>query len=1210
VISDARRAGAQVAASVRVSNSLIANWAHLAILGFSPEPRHALIQNWVVVLAAMVYLTALFAIAHVGESRGRRLMTGPLRPAIYALTLGVYCTSWTFLGSVGLSSRTGYDFLTIYIGPMLVIGFAPFLMRRIVRLAKENNITSIADFVASRYGKNQGVAAMVTLIAVIGVLPYIALQLKAISASIEVFVGAQGASPGMSTASPIFGDMALLVALILAFFAIVFGTRQVDATEHQDGLMIAVAVESAIKLAAFLMVGIFVTWWMFDGPADIVAKAYERADIAAIFGKAPDWSLWFTMTLLSAGAIVMLPRQFHVTVVENRDPSDVRRAAWMFPLYLVAINLFVIPIAAAGLLVFPPGAIDRDLTVLALPLNHGAGLVALVVLIGGLSAATAMVIVECVALAIMISNDLFMPLALRGRAMRPVEDMSGIILVVRRGAIILVLLMGYAYYRAAGEAALASIGLLAFAAIAQIGPALIGGLYWRRATARGAVAGLTTGLAAWAFTLLIPSFGSENALFGAITREGLFGLDALKPRALLGLEANPLVHGVLVSLAANALAFVGVSLTRRPTSIERIQAELFIDAEGAAVSPGFSFFRSVVSVDELRQTVARYLGEERTRAAFETFASNRNTALDGKLAADPHTMRFAEHLLASAIGASSSRLVLSLLLRRRNLSSEAALRVLDEASAAIQQNRAVLQNALDHAQQGVTVFDAELTLLAANQAFRAIFDLPSELAQPGVTLEAIVAFNADRGLYGETRGSEIIAERLRSYVQDTKPVRLRLPKRGVVIDIRSNHLPDGGRVTTYTDITASVAAEEALARANETLERRVRERTEELTDANVALAKAKAEADEANISKTRFLAAASHDILQPLNAARLYASSLVERVSGPEAELARNADASLDAVEEIITALLDISRLDSGAMKPEISGVAMNELFRQLAIEFGPIAEAQGLPLTFVPCRSAILTDRRLMRRLLQNLISNAIKYTPSGRVLVGCRRRRGRLRIEVCDTGIGIPRNRQKQVFREFQRLDQGALIARGLGLGLSIVERIARALDHRIALYSLPGRGSIFTVEVPLAAAAAAEPATPPAAPAVGLAGLRVVCIDNEPSILEGMRLLLEGWGCEVVAAADDRDAIAALKRAAGPPDAIIADYHLDRGNGLSAIRALRRSAKAPVRAIVLTADRTGELRDKAAAINAQVFAKPVKPAALRAWLSQVGVQRLAAE
>ncbi len=1168
-----------------------------------------MLQNWMVAPVALIYLIALFAIAHVGESRGRRLMGGRLRPVIYALTLGVYCTSWTFLGSVGLSSRTGYDFLPIYLGPIIVIAlFWPFV-GRIVRLAKENNISSIADFAASRYGKNQSVAAAVTLICVIGVLPYVALQLKAISISIEVFL-TRGPSPVAATA-PILGDMALLVAVILAFFAIIFGTRQVDTTEHQDGLMIAIAVESAIKLAAFLAAGIFVVWGVFDGPVDLMAHAAARPEIIAVFSKPIDPALWITMTLLAAFAILLLPRQFHVTVIENRDLRDVSRAAWMFPLYLVLINIFVIPIAIAGLLKFPPGSIDRDLTVLALPLTEGAGLAALVVLIGALSAATAMVIVECVALAIMISNELFMPFAARRGG--TTRDMAGTILFVRRAAIMVILLLSYAYYRAAGDAALASIGLLAFAAIAQIGPAVIGGMLWPRATARGAVAGLSAGIAVWGYTLLIPSFGVDNVLFGGITASGPFGIGWLKPDALFGLSLHPLVHGVMASLLANLLFFVGVSLSRPPNEIEQMQADVFLKAEGPAAGAPFRFWRAPITVDDLRQTVARYLGAERTEAAFRSFAATRGRPADGKAEADAHAMRFAEHLLASAIGASSSRLVLSLMLRRRNLSSSAALRVVDEASAAIQQNRALLQHALDHAQQGVTVFDRDLRLLACNQAFRDLFDLPPELTQPGVALGEIVSFNAERGLYGEDQGEDVVEARIHSLVYDTAPVRLRLPTRGIVVDIRSDNLPDGGRIVTYTDITESVRAEEALERANETLERRVQERTEELTKVNVALSRAKAEAEEANLSKTRFLAAASHDILQPLNAARLYTSSLVERAAGDEVRsLAANAESALDSVEEILTALLDISRLDSGAMKPEISVIPINELFRQLAVEFAPVAKAKGLPLTFMPCSLSVRSDRRLLRRLLQNLVSNAIKYTPSGRVLVGCRRRKGRVRIEVLDTGIGIPAQQQKQVFREFQRLDQGALIARGLGLGLSIVERIAKVLEHRISLRSTPGRGTAFAIEVPAAPAAiAVAEQAPQAAPAGSqIAGLHVLCIDNDPAILDGMRALLTGWGCAVTTAADEKSALRSMKAGGLRPDALVADYHLDRGDGLAAIRAVRKTFGQDLKAVLLTADRTAELRDKAARMGVTVLNKPLKPAALRAWLGQAGLRRQAAE
>jgi signal transduction histidine kinase len=417
-------------------------------------------------------------------------------------------------------------------------------------------------------------------------------------------------------------------------------------------------------------------------------------------------------------------------------------------------------------------------------------------------------------------------------------------------------------------------------------------------------------------------------------------------------------------------------------------------------------------------------------------------------------------------------------------------------------------------------------------------------------------------------------------------------------------------VTTYTDVTEAVAAEEARERANEILEQRVRERTEELTRLNEALSRAKAEAEEANISKTRFLAAASHDILQPLNAARLYATSLVERDrEAGHAALAENVDASLDAVEEILTALLDISRLDTGAMKPQWSSFRIEEIFRQLQREFGPVAAEKSLRLTFVRSSLTVRSDRRLLRRLLQNLVSNAVKYTPSGRVLVGARRRQGRLVIEVWDTGLGIPVSKQKVVFREFQRLDQGAKVARGLGLGLSIVDRIGRVLDHPVTLKSEPGRGSVFRVEVPLAALpATVTPLEAPRVPLAPLAGLKVLALDNEPAIQEGMRTLLTGWGCEVATAADLPGALAALGAAA--PEAILADYHLDEGNGLDAITALREAAGRAIPAVLLTADRTLAVRDAAAAIGVHVLSKPVKPAALRALLVQWRASRIAAE
>ncbi len=1186
-----------------------------------------MVAGSVTILTALVYLCLLFVVAHYGDIWGRRIMGNRIRPVVYALTLGVYCTSWTFYGSVGLASSHGLDFLPIYIGPLIVVGlFYPFILR-IVRLAKGQNITSVADFVAARYGKSEPVAALVAIIMVIGVVPYIALQLKAISASISTVLNSFAAGDAVVTSAG-GGILPMVVAVMLAGFAMAFGTRHIDATEHQDGLVLAIATESLVKLAAFLILGIYVTWGMFNGFSDLAQQAVADERVRAVVSQTPSYDTWITTTFLSACCILLLPRQFQMMVVENRDERDVKTAAWLFPLYLVVINIFVVPLAIAGLLLFPGSGFDRDMTVLALPLHGRADIIALITMIGGLSAATAMVIVESVALSIMVSNDLVMPVLLRGRSAgfgstSKTSDLGSIVLGVRRVAILLMLGLGYIYYRSAGEAGLASIGLLAFAAVAQIVPAFVGGLFWTRATARGAIAGLIAGISLWAYTLFLPSVAGGSEALAALVEYGPLGVAALKPTGMLDIELPTLVHGVLWSLGANILCFVGFSLSRHTTPIERLQADIFVGHSPTPMGQAFRLWGVNVTVSELETAVARYLGPEHTRRAFEGFMASISVEANPAHEADIRLLRFAEHLLASAIGAASSRLVLSLLLRRRNVSREAALRLIDQASATLQYNRDLLQHALDFARQGITVFDRDLRLICWNREFRDLFDLASDKLGVGLGLEELLRYNAERGLYGPGRSDEFVAQRLEALVNDTEPFRLRLSPSQRVIEIRSARMPDGGLVTTYTDVTDAVEAEEALERTNETLEQRVRERTEELVRLNSALAIAKSEADAANLSKTRFLAAASHDILQPLNAARLYATSLVERTrehkpvvidaSSSTGELATHLDASLEAVEEILTALLEISRLDAGAMKSEPSNFRIDELLRQLRIEFEPQARRKGLRLRFVPCTLNVRTDRRLLRRLLQNLISNGIKYTNSGSVLVGCRRAGANIRIEVWDTGMGIPESQQANVFREFERLAQGAKTARGLGLGLSIVERLGRVLDSRIRLNSTPGKGSVFSVDIPVVAVSdvasieLSTVATPSHEP---LAGMTVLTIDNDPRILEGMLALLSGWGCRVICASGLDEAQRKVKDLGRTPDVAIADYHLDEGDGLDAIGALREMLGQDLPALLLTADRTPEVRDRATELDVRVLNKPVRPAALRSLLSQWRVLRNAAE
>ena len=1160
--------------------------------------------GWIAVLCGVVYIAALFGIAWFGDRRADRGSPSE-RPLLYALAISVYCTSWTFYGSVGVSSRTGLDFLPIYIGPILLFTLGYPILRRVIRVSKAERITSVADFVGARYGKNQAVAVVTTLIAVTAAPPYIALQLKAISASVKTIV------PGVSeiVVLPVVGDLTLLVAAALALFAILFGTRHADATEHQNGMVLAIAVEAVVKLLAFLAVGIFVTFILFGGPADLYAKAAASPGIAAKFAGDIPVGAWLAQTMLAAFACLLLPRQFHIAVVESNSTGEIRRAAWLFPAYLVAINIFVVPIAAAGLLLLG-GSVDSDFFMLHVPRAAGADVIVLIAFIGGLSAATAMVIVESVALGIMISNEIVVPTLLRGtsRSWLP-SNMGGFILNIRRASIVLILLLGYAYYRVVSDAALASIGLLAFAAIAQLAPAFFGGLAWRRATARGAVAGMLAGYAIWAYTLLMPTFVQAGFLSSAFLANGPWGIEILRPQALFGSSFDPLTHGIVWSLLANVCCFVGFSLSRPPRPIERLQANVFIPQDAAPL-PIVGPLRTGIKVGEIVETVARYLGEERARRSFERFAQEARRELDLKAPADLRILSFSEQLLASAIGAASARLVLSLL--NRDPTPADAHRLLDDAEEALHYNRDLLQTVLDRVDQGVAVYDRELRLVCWNRLFREHLDLPSEFGQVGLSLSEIIRHLADVGMFGPGDSTVLFDRRMQQLLAGVRPDRELHPGTGRVLILEPRRSDDGGLTLVVTDVTEQVESESELMRSKTRLEERVAERTEELTRLNVVLERATAAAEEANIGKTRFLAAAGHDILQPLNAARLYATALAERAAAtPEAALAHNVETALDGVEDILRAVLDISRLDTGGLKPNFSAVRIQDLFERIRVDFSEEARARQLSLKIVPCSLAVHTDPQLLARVLQNLVSNALKYTPEGRILVGCRRRRGYVAIEVIDTGIGVSASDQAVIFKEFRRLDSGARIAAGLGLGLSIVERIARVLGIQLDFTSAPGRGTRMSLLVPAAAAAPLAIRAPTQRPEIAATeGMLVLCVDNDERILTGMNALLSGWGCRAVMAKTPHEAVRALQAQGHVPDLMLVDYHLDQGDGLAAIAEIRTAIDPGIPAVLITADRSPELRELVEGAGVRLLHKPLKPAALRAWMTQWSAARAAAE
>ena len=636
-----------------------------------------------VVGASLAYLLLLYAIAYWADRRAASGRSVIGNAWVYALSIAVYCTAWTYFGSVGTAATSGLWFLPIYLGPTLAMVLAWVVVRKMIRIARSYRITSISDFIASRYGKSPGLAALVAAFTVIGIVPYIALQLKAIDAGFAVLT-----APGIgldSARQPWWADGTFYTALALAGFTMIFGTRQLDANERHEGMVAAIAFESLVKLLAFLAAGIFVTWGLFGGPFDLFERAMADPEIAALLtpGEGFAYGRWFALTLLAMLAFLLLPRQFQVMVVENVDERHLKRAAWVFPAYLLAINVFVLPIALAGLLLFGSGgAVFADDFVLSLPLSEGQRLLALLIFIGGLSAATGMVIVESIAVATTVCNDLVMPRLLRLRRLAARTDLTSLLLWVRRASILLLLLLGYLYYYLAGDAyALVQIGLISFAAVAQFAPAMLGGMYWRGGTQAGAMAGLSAGFGLWTYTLMLPSIAKSGWWVTGFVDHGPWGIALLRPEQLLGLSGvDPLTHALFWSLLFNIALYVLVSLARPPSVAETSQALLFVDVfeRGAQLEP--VFWRGRAKVGDLLALTERFVGRERARRAFEAYAERVGAARIAAIVPDARFVQFVETQLTGAIGSASARVMVASVAEEESLGLNDVMRILDEAS--------------------------------------------------------------------------------------------------------------------------------------------------------------------------------------------------------------------------------------------------------------------------------------------------------------------------------------------------------------------------------------------------------------------------------------------------------------------------------------------------------------------------------------------------
>ncbi len=1150
------------------------------------------LSTGLIAAVALAYMAIMFAIAFYGDRRSAPLPPR-VRAWVYSLSLAVYCTSWTFFGAVGQAAEQLWSFLPIYLGPILLLVGAPWVLQKMVMISKQENITSIADFIAARYGKSQSLAVVVALICLVGVLPYIALQLKGIVLGVNLLIGA--GADAMGTRAQ---DTALIVSLVLALFTIVFGTRNLDATEHHRGMVLAIAFESLVKLFAFLAVGAFVTYGLYDGFDDLFNQAMLAPRLEEYWKETINWPSMVVQTGVAMMAIICLPRQFHVTVVENIDPQDLRLAKWVFPAYLALAALFVVPIALAGQMMLPSDVLP-DSFVISLPLAQAHPALAMLAFIGGASAATGMVIVASVALSTMVSNDMLLPWLLRrNNAERPFEVFRHWMLSVRRVSIVVILLLAYVSYRLLGStASLATIGQIAFAAVTQLAPAMLGALYWKQANRRGVFAGLATGTFLWFYTLILP-IAAHSLGWSLSSFPGLAWLHS-NP---LNLPITPLTQGVVLSLAGNFTLFAWVSVLSRTRVSEHWQAGRFIGQEISARPSARSML--AVQIDDLLQLAARFVGEERARQSFIRFAYRQGKGFNPNQNADGEWIAHTERLLAGVLGASSTRAVVKAAIEGREMQLEDVVRIADEASEVLQFNRALLQGAIENITQGISVVDQSLKLVAWNRRYLELFNYPDGLISVGRPIADIIRYNAERGLCGPGEAEVHVARRLHWMRQGRAHTSERLFPNGRVIELIGNPMPGGGFVMSFTDITAFREAEQALTEANEGLEQRVSERTQELSQLNVALTEAKGTAEAANQSKTRFLAAVSHDLMQPLNAARLFSAALSHQDDGLSSEaqkLVQHLDSSLRSAEDLISDLLDISRLENGKINPDRKPFAVNELFDILGAEFKALAQEQGLTFRVRGSHLRIDSDIKLLRRILQNFLTNAFRYA-KGPVLLGVRRRGGELCLEVWDRGPGIPEDKQQVIFEEFKRLDSHQTRAeKGLGLGLAIADGLCRVLGHTLRVRSWPGRGSVFSVSVPLARSQAV-----PASAAVELngkllSGAQVLCVDNEDSILIGMNSLLSRWGCQVWTARN-REECAALLNDGVRPQVALVDYHLDHGDtGTELMAWLRTHLGEPVPGVVISADGRPEMVAQVHAAGLDYLPKPVKPAALRALLSR---------
>ncbi len=977
------------------------------------------------------YLLFLFLVASVGEAFAARLSRGRIRTVTYVLAASVYCTAWTFYGSVGLAANRGLEFLTIYLGPALVALLWPVVLRKLVRVSKEQRITSISDFISSRYGKSAHLGTLVALLVVAGMIPYIALQLRAVSASFRMIVHEDSVLNVL--------DPTLLVAVTLAFFGILFGARNLDFTKQQTGLMTAVAAESVVKLVAFLAVGVYVTWGLFGGLGEIFGSIASDPVWSRLLTldqpQTASYARWAAMLVISMMAVMFLPRQFHVLVVQNPRERDVNAVAWSFPLYLLLINLFVLPIAFAGLIVFPESGGQADSFILQLPLHFQSRLISVGVFLGGFSAATAMIVVDSLALSKMITNDVILPMLLRRR---PLEDIYWITLFYTRVAMLAVVGLGFAWARLErGQLLLVEMGLLSFIAVTQCAPAILLGLYWRRGNRKGAAAGISAGFALWFYTLILPALVKEGLVPGSVLEVGPFGLDWLNPTALLGLSGlDVTTHGVFWSLFVNVGSFVLVSLLTEQDADDRSQAAAFVGAPGEDKHLGAA--PAILSATEIERLVHNYAGDEEADGIVRELFRGKAPAELSVPELLELRIRF-ERLLAASLGAAAARMIVEdhftiskgeaqeLVTSFRQM--QQSLRLTEEE---VRRGERLLASVVQSVDDCIVTAGVDGRLVTMNRAGHRLLgytepqvgrlglsDLLGAEERGRATKAIARAVEAGQGWSGQVTARTAHGDGFPAYVS----VRAIVDADGQII----------GAVGVLRDLTEQV----------ETQRRRIQR--------------------EKLASLGEMAAGVAHEIRNPLGGIKMATNLLSSGNLGGGAlsqEMARSILSGIVEIERIINSLLDFTRdtkLERGEY--EVARI-LDPVVETVAAE----GRARGVELGYgrVDREVTVSADGQRLRQVFANVMKNALEAidlrVADGRVTVHLFAEEDRAVVEVIDNGSGIaPENREK-IFLPFFTTKPS-----GTGLGMAIVKKIVDLHGGDVGVESAPGRGTRVRISLP---------------------------------------------------------------------------------------------------------------------------------------------------